>query len=69
MSCVVVDDKVDVEFVRDIGLDMPKKLEELLVSMPLLAFSDDLAVCNVQGREQRSRTVADVVMSNTLHVP
>jgi len=68
MSGVVVDNDVNVEFPRDIGIDMPKKLKELLVSVSLLALSHDLTVCYVQGREQRGRTVPDVVVSNPFQV-
>src|SRR5260221_2290889 len=38
---VVVDDEMDIEFCRDIGLDVPEEGEELLVAMAGLALGEN----------------------------
>jgi len=38
MGCIVIDNKVNVQFFGNIGIDMPKKLEKLLMSMSLLTL-------------------------------
>src|SRR5579864_6110489 len=49
---IVIDDQMDREVVGHRGLDMAQELKELLVTMPPLALSEDLARRDVQGREQ-----------------
>lgn len=65
---VVVDDQMDLEFVGHGGLDVAQELQELLVAMPALALGEDLALSDVQRREQRGRPVSDVVVRDPLDI-
>ena len=49
---VVVDDEMDVELGRHIGLDVTQEGEELLMTMAGFALGDDRAVEHVEGGEQ-----------------
>src|SRR5262245_6014179 len=60
---VVVHDEMDVETVRDRGLDLVEELAELCGTMTGIAFADDLARRNVERREERGRAVARVVVA------
>ena len=68
VSGVVVDDKMDVELGRYIGLDMPQEGEELLMTMAGFALGDDRAVEHVEGSEQRGCAVALVVVGDAFDV-
>jgi hypothetical protein len=46
---VIVDDEVDIEGRRDIGLDMLEKGEELLVAMSCAALRKDPAIGDVRA--------------------
>ena len=48
---VVVDDEMDVELGRRIGLDVAQKGEEFLMTMAGFALGDDRAVEHVEGGE------------------
>ena len=54
---VVVDDEMDVELGRHIGLDVTQEGEELLVTMAGFVLSDDRAVEHVEGGEQSGGAV------------
>src|SRR5205823_14691616 len=62
MGGVVIADQVEVPIGRDGLVDEAKKLEPLLVPMPLLAQAKDFAISRIQRCEQRGRAVAFVVM-------
>ena len=61
---VVVDDGVDRLSCRYLGLDGVEEADELLVPMVLHVATDDGAVENVEGGEQRGRSVALVVVGH-----
>ncbi len=61
---VVVDDEVDVQVLRDIGIDMAQEREELLVAMALLALGEDGSGGDVQGREQGRGSMSHVVVGH-----
>ena len=65
---VVVDDEMDVELGRHIGLDVAQECEELLVTMAGFALGDDRAVEHVEGGEQGGGAVTLVVVGNALDV-
>lgn len=46
----------------DVGVDQVEELDELLLAVPAVALADDLPGGPVQGREQRSRAVAGIVV-------
>ena len=65
---VVVDDEMDVELGRHIGLDVTQEGEELLMAMARFALGDDRAVKHVEGGEQRGCAVALVVVGDAFDV-
>ena len=65
---VVVDDEMDIELGRHIGLDVAQEGEELLVTMAGFALGDDRAVEYVEGGEQCGCTVALVVVGDAFDV-
>jgi hypothetical protein len=68
MCGVVVDDQVDVKLGRNVGLDVFQKVEIFLMPMTLFALGKDLARSDVQSREEGQGPVADIVVSDPLHV-
>jgi hypothetical protein len=65
---VIVDDEMDVEFCRNIGLDVPQEGEELLVAMAGFALGEDGTVEEVERREEGRGAVSFVVVSDTFDV-
>src|ERR1700681_3021401 len=63
MNTIVVEDQMDVEPWRHFRIDLVEKLAKLQRTVPAMKLTDDLASLSVQGGEQRSRTVALVIMS------
>jgi hypothetical protein len=57
---VIVDDEVDIECRRYIGVDMFEKVEELLVAMLCATLGEDSRIGDVQGYEQSRRAVPNV---------
>ena len=53
---------MDVEVGRDTGVDRVEEGAELLGPVALVTLADHLAGRHVQGREERGRAVADVVV-------
>src|SRR3972149_12091778 len=53
VGAVVVEDQMDVEIGRDIGVDRVEEGAELLGPVALVTLADDLAGRHVQGREER----------------
>jgi hypothetical protein len=62
VGCVVVDDSVDCLACRHLRLDGIEESDELLMAMMLHIASDDGAVENVEGGEQRGRAVTLIVV-------
>ena len=52
VGSVVVDDEMDVELDRHIGLDVTQEGQELLMTMARFALGNDRAVEHVEGGEQ-----------------
>lgn len=65
---VVVDDEMDVELGRHIGLDVALEGEELLVMMAAFALGDDRTVEHVEGGEEGGDTLTRVVVGDALDV-
>jgi len=65
---VVVGNAVDVQLGRHGLVDLAQEGQELLMTVARLARSQHRAVEHVQRREQRGRTVALVVVGNTLDI-
>src|SRR5262249_59731965 len=53
----IVDDEMDIEIVRDLGLHRVEELAELLRTMPPEATADHLPDLDVQSGEQRERAM------------
>ena len=62
---VVVDDQVHVEMFGNVGVDVRREGDELLVPMARLALSEDRAVGYVQDGEQGRRAMSHVVVGHT----
>ena len=65
---VVVDHQVDVEVGRDVGLDGAQELKELSGPVTLEAAPDHFAGRDIEGREERRRPVALVIMTAPLRL-
>ena len=65
---VVVDDEMEVEVVRHVGLDVLQETQQLLATVTGFALRHDLPVGDVEGSEQRRRPLANVVVGNALDV-
>ena len=65
---VVVDDEMDVEVGRDIGLEVAQEGEEFLVPMAGLALGEDRAIEHVERREKGGGAVPFVVVSDAFNV-
>jgi hypothetical protein len=52
---VVVDDEMDVPVLWGLAIDLVEEADELLMPVALHALADDLALQDIQGREQRGR--------------
>src|SRR2546427_5082930 len=69
VRAVVIHDDVHIEILRNTGLDGVQKPTELHRTMPTVHLSDHIAACRIQGSEERSRTVARVVMGPSFYLP
>lgn len=49
---IVVENQVDIEMGRNIGIDVREKGEEFLVSMPSLTLGEDVAGLHVECSEE-----------------
>jgi len=68
MGGVVVDDQMDGELLRDIGIDVFEEVEIVLVAMPLLTLGEDFAGGDVQSREKGQGSVPHIVVGDALHI-
>jgi hypothetical protein len=66
---VVVDDQVQIEFGRRLGVDFLEKLQPLLMTMPRHALGDQAAFGQLDRSKQRRRTVTLVVMRHGAATP
>ena len=64
MGGVVVDDQVNVQIGQGLAVDPVEETNELLVAVALHAVADDLAIEQVERREQGGRAVALVVVGH-----
>lgn len=69
MRAIVVEDQMYIQAGRDAGLDGVHELTEFSGTMSLMQFPDDAARPHFQGREERGRAMAAVVMRPTLNLP
>ena len=60
---VVIHDDMDIEIGGHAGVDFLQKRQKFLGSVALVTLADDKAGGNIQGREQRGRSMANVIMS------
>jgi hypothetical protein len=65
---IVVDDQMDVQVRRHCDLDVAQEVEELLMPMAPLTLAEHLTRGDVERREQRCGSVADVVVGDSLDV-
>ena len=66
---IVVDDDMDRLFLGYSGLDDVQKADELLMAMALHALADNLALKDIERREQGGDTMALVVMGHGASAP
>src|SRR6201987_4045360 len=62
----IINDEMDIEIVRDIGLDGVEKLAKLLRPMATEAPADDFTDLDIQRGEQGQRAMALIVMGSPL---
>jgi dihydroxyacetone kinase len=65
---VVINDEMHIEPRRDAGIDLLQEPEKLLVPMARLALGNDLAVGDVECREQGRRAVAFIIMREAISI-
>ena len=68
VGAVVIDDQMNIQMLRDIGLDMTQKAQELLMAVPRFALREDLSVGDIERREQGRGAMSDVVVGDAFHV-
>lgn len=68
VSGVVVHDQMEVEFGRDVLIEVAKELEKLLMAVAGLALADHLAGGDLERREEGGGAVADVIMGDALDI-
>src|SRR5262249_7982551 len=66
---VIVDDRMDLLMLEDLGVDLIEEADELLMPMALHIAADDGAVENVERGEQCRRAVALVVVRHRPGAP
>jgi hypothetical protein len=59
---------MDIHLLWDVLFDVAQETQELLMPMSQLALGEDLAVGDVEGCEERRRTVANVVLRDAFDV-
>ena len=64
MSAIVVDYQMQAEVGRELAVQAPQEAQKFLVSMTLVALSNDLALKQFDRGEQRSRAIAFVVVGH-----
>ena len=69
VSGIVVDDDMDRLFLGHSGFDDVEKADELLMAMALHALADDLALENIERREQGGDAMALIVMGHGAGTP
>src|SRR5215467_2219134 len=69
VRAVVIDDEMDLQASRDLGLDLAQEGQELLMPMTRLAVGEYVAAEDIERREQRGRAMALVVVRDSLGVP
>ncbi len=62
MSSVVVDNAMNIQFLGRIAINCSEEFEELLMTMAMMALTDDFSFENIQCRKQRSCTITFVVV-------
>lgn len=68
VRAVVVADQMNIEVLRDVGLDVAQEAEKLLVPMSRLALSQDAAVGHIKSCEERRGAMADVIVGDALDI-
>src|SRR5437660_9542872 len=66
VGAVVIHDEMDRQGGGDSGIDRVEELSELKRTMPPVELAEDLAGLEIEGRKQRGRAVAFVVVGPTL---
>ena len=66
MRGIVIHDDVDIETLRDTGVDLLEKVEKLGRAVALVAFTDHEARGDIEGCEQGSGAVTDIAMGPAL---
>ena len=65
---MVVDDEVDIEVRRHVGVNVFQEAQKLLVAMTRPALGEDLAGGDIQGGEEGGGAVADVAVRDAFDV-
>ena len=68
MGSVVIHDQMYIESLRDTGVHMAQKVEELLVTMTAFALTQDCSGDGVEGCEQCGGAVSNVVVRDPFDV-
>jgi len=63
---IVVHHQMHIRTFRHVGVDLFEKVEKFFGAMAFVAFSDHGTCSDIQGRKQRSRTMADIGMGPPL---
>ena len=69
VGSIVVDDNVDRLFLGHSRLDDVQKTDELLMAMALHALADDLALKNIECREQGGDAMALIIVGHGASAP
>ena len=65
VGCVVIHDDIDIEPVRDLGIDLFEELQELDRPVTLVAFADDKPRGDIECGKQCGRTMPNIAVRAT----
>src|SRR5207249_60835 len=68
MCCIVVDNGMDVEVLRDFLVDLFQEREKLLVTVLGPAPSNDCAIGNIQSSKECCGPMSNVIMGNSFNI-
>ena len=62
VGCIVVHHDVNIEAIRNPAIDLFQEIQELLCPVAFVEFADNKPRSDVEGRKQRSGSMADIIM-------
>ena len=64
VSAVIIHDQVQIRFAGKLAIDVPKKSQELLMTVPLMEVADNLACEQIEGGEKCRCSVPLIIVGH-----